>query len=127
MTSLPAAFRRVRLELAREPGHPSGDSAYGYDFMVPLDAAGRIDAELWKKNRDACRVLRFRPGFDDDELGQLVRGRGDKWFFDYEEGGEDDETGFRFDQERFVIGEYVSIREDDGKMRTFRVAAVDKV
>ena len=127
MASLPSAFRRIRLELAREPGHPVGDRAYGYDFLAPLDAGGRLDGELWNKNREACRVRRFRPGFDDDELGHLVRARGGKWFFNYEEGDDDDEAGFRFEQERFVVGEYVSIREDDGEMHTFRVAAVDPV
>jgi hypothetical protein len=127
MTSLPSAFRRIRLELAREPGHPGGDSAYGYDFLAPLDAGGRIDAKLWKENRKACSVHRFRPGYDDDQLGQLVRGRSGKWFFDYEEGDHDDEQGFRFGEEQFVVGEYVSIREDDGKMHTFRVAAVERL
>lgn len=124
MTSLPSAFRRIRLELAREPGNPAGDSAYGYDFLAPLDGEGRIDVGLWKEHRAVCRVHRFRPGGDDDQLGHLVRSRGGKWFFDYEEGEEDDEAGFRFGEERFVVGEYVSIREDDGKMHTFRVASV---
>jgi hypothetical protein len=55
MTSLPSTFRRIRLELAREPGHPSGDTAHGYDFLAPLDRDGRIEAELWKNNREACR------------------------------------------------------------------------
>lgn len=127
MTSLPSAFRRIRLELAREPGHPSGDSAHGYDFLVPLDAEGKIDAGLWKEHREACRVHRFRPGHDDDQLGLLVKGRAGKWFFDYAQGEEDDEAGFRFGEERFVVGEYVSIREDDGRMRTFRVASVGKI
>ena len=127
MTSLPSAFRRIRLELAREPGRPSGDTAHGYDFLAPLDPEGKIEAELWKNNREACRVRRFRPGYDGDELGKLIRGRGGKWFFDYEQGEEDDEAGFRFGEERFVVGEYVSIREDDGKMHTFRVVAVDRI
>jgi hypothetical protein len=29
-TSLPQQFRQIRLELAREPGHPEGDSGIGY-------------------------------------------------------------------------------------------------
>jgi hypothetical protein len=125
MTSLPPAFRRIRLELAREPGRPAGDQAHGYDFLAPLDAEGKIDPEIWKQNRAACRVRRFRPG-EQDEIGTLARGRGGQWFFDYEEGEEDDEAGFRFGEEHFVAGEYVSIREDDDKMHTFRVVLVER-
>ena len=29
-TKLPPAFRKIRLELAREKGHPAGSSGYGY-------------------------------------------------------------------------------------------------
>ena len=49
------------------------------------------------------------------------------WFFDYEQGEDDDEQGFRFGEERFVVGEYVSSRENDGKMHTFRVADIASV
>ena len=36
----------------------------------------------------------------------------------------DDEPGFKFDKHVFKPGEYVSVREHDGKMRTFRVVSV---
>jgi hypothetical protein len=49
------------------------------------------------------------------------------WAFHYDiDGDEDDEVGFRFDDEKFVIGEYVSIREDE-TMHTFRVTSVEPV
>ena len=127
MASLPPAFRRIRLELAREPEHPEGDPADGYDFIAPLDGEGRIDAALWKANRDACRVHRFRPGYDDDEIGLLVKDRRGEWIFDYWSGKDDNEKGFRFGEEHFIVGEYVSVRDGSGKMHTFRVAAVDRV
>ena len=41
------------------------------------------------------------------------------------DGQDDDEPGFKFDSHVFKPGEYVSIREHDGRMRTFKVAAVD--
>lgn len=44
---------------------------------------------------------------------------GGQWYFDYGEGEDDDEIGFRLSDERFVPGEYVSI-SSDGKMRTIR-------
>jgi hypothetical protein len=123
--SLPANFKRVRLELAREPGHPAGEHDIGYQFVVPLDAAGRVDGDLWREHKSACKVVRFRP---DEELdvGHLVR-RGGGWAFHYDiDGDEDDETGFRFADHVFRPGEYVSIREDSG-MHTFRVAAVTAI
>ncbi len=121
---LPPSFRKIRLELAREPAHPAGEATHGYDVLAPLAAAGRIDPVAWKANRAACRVRRFRRG-EEDRIGRLGRKPGGSWFFDYEEGDRDDEPGFRFGDERFVVGEYVSLREQDGKMHTFRVVSVE--
>jgi hypothetical protein len=112
---------RIRLQLAREPGHPEGEPDVGYDFVAPLGADGRIDAEMWLAHRSACKVVRFRPD-EALDIGHLVR-RGGGWAFHYDIGDEDDEAGFRFADHVFQPGEYVSIREDSG-MHTFRVAAV---
>ena len=121
----PRAFRVIQLELAREARHPAGDRSYGYRVIVPLDDNGRIDAELWKEHRDFCKVVRFRPD-EDDEVGHLVR-KGAGWAFRYDIRGEDaDEVGYRLADERFLIGEYVSIREDEG-MHTFKVVSVEHV
>ena len=60
--SLPAQFRQFRLALAREPGHPEGDAEVAYIIVAPLDSEDRIDARLWQTHRDACRVVRQRPG-----------------------------------------------------------------
>lgn len=125
MTSLPPAFHRIRLELAREPGHPAGSRRHGYVFVAPLDEQGRINTNLWKEHRDECRVVRFRPG--DEDVGHLVQRSHGNWAFHYDvRGDEDDESGYRFGDERFVLGEYVSIRED-GQMHTFRVTSVEHV
>lgn len=122
---LPRAFRVIQLELAREAKHPEGSREYGYRMVAPLDGDGRIDADLWKQHRDACKVVRFRPN-EEDEVGHLVR-KGTGWAFHYDVQGEDaDEAGYRLGDERFDIGEYVSIREDD-EMHTFRVTSVEHV
>ena len=71
-TSLPPQFRQIRLELAREPGHPEGDSDVGYIVIAPLAPDGRIDHESWKEHREACRVTRLRPD-ENDDVGHLVR------------------------------------------------------
>jgi hypothetical protein len=124
-SGLPRAFRRIRLELAREPGHPSGSSRHGYVFVAPLDAAGRIDAALWKRYRDECRVVRFRP--NDEDVGHLVHTPGGGWAFRYDvDGDEPDERGYRFGDEKFLAGEYVSIKER-GNHHTFKVSSVERV
>ncbi len=127
MKDIPEAFRHIRLLLAREKDHPIGDDDHGYDIIAPLDSAGRIDIESFKAHHELCRVRRFRPD-EDDAVGKLVHGPGGRWSFDYDPTDiTDDEAAFRFGDETFVLGEYVSIREDDGEMHTFVVAQVNEV
>ena len=123
MTTLPEGFHHLHLELAREPGHPDGDSHHGYDLVVPLTLDGHLDAAAWRADPHLCHVRRFRPN-QDDAIGQLARRPGGQWYIDYGRGSADDEPGLRFNDERFVPGEYVSIREDDGELHVFKVALV---
>lgn len=117
-------LKRIRLELARDKQHPNGSRKHGYDFAAPLNDAGELVAEEWRKERNRCRVRRFWEG-QPDEIGKLVHRRGGSWAFDYNPKTDtDDEPGFRFDRHHFVPGEYVSITEHDGVQRTFRVATV---
>lgn len=123
--NLPDNFRHIRLELARETGHPLGDTEHGYDILAPLSADGKIDGPSATEHKSACRVRRFRTG-ENDAIGLLVRGPGGQWRFDYDTStDDDDEAAFRFSDEQFVQGEYVSVREDDGKMHVFRVMQVN--
>ena len=127
MPKLPVDFRHIRLELAREQGHPGGDNDHGYDILAPLTAKGMIDGDLATKYRDKCRVRRFRPG-EKDAIGLLTRGPGGRWIIDYDDSRpDDDEAGFKFEKEYFAAGEYVSIREDDGEMHTFKVIFVQEL
>lgn len=124
-SSLPASFRHIRIELAREPGHPDGESSVAYVVVAPLDKDDRIDAGLWRAHREACRMARLRPG-QADEHGHLVHRPGGGWAFHYDSGALPDDVGFHFADERFVAGEYVSISES-GKMHTYRVASVSRL
>lgn len=129
MTTLPHTFKRIRLNLARSKEFPSGSAKHGYEFVVPLDGNGYIDAAQWKAHRDNCRVRRFWEG-EDDEIGQVVHRPGGpehgRWVFDYNpERPDDDESGYRFGAHAFRLGEYVSIRGEDGEMHTFQVASVE--
>ena len=118
-------LKRIRIELARDPEFPEGNRNCGYDFIAPLDSSGQMDAEEWRAKRSTCRVTRFWVG-EKPELGHLVRKPGGNWAFHYDVFGDedDDETGYRFGKEKFVLGEYVSINEHDDKLRTFKVVSV---
>ncbi|SHO62348.1 hypothetical protein SAMN02745172_00953 [Pseudoxanthobacter soli DSM 19599] len=123
--ALPQAFRRIRLDLAREKGHPEGSNSHTYAFVAPLDVNGHISPELWAAHREVCRAVRNRDG--EQSIGHLVRRPGGSWAFRYPADAHlDDEAGYHFGDERFLIGEYVSIHEHDG-MHTFRVIAVEPV
>lgn len=118
-------LKRVRLELARDHDFPNGSSSHGYDFIAPIDDAGHIDPEAWKVLRDRCRVKRFWQG-EADEVGHIVRKPGGSWAFHYDIHGDSghDESGYRFDAHVFKAGQYVSLKEQDGVLRTFIVKSV---
>ena len=119
------AMRTIRLELARDHDFPEGSGQRGYEFTAPLGADGHIDVEAWRANRRRCEVRRFWAG-EDDEQGHLVHTRSGAWAFRYDIEGDpdDEEAGYKFDSHAFREGEYVSIREHDGQLRTFKVASV---
>ena len=92
-------------------------------MIAPLDAQSGIDVEAWREHKEACRVVRKRPG-GDDNLGHLVHGPGGSWRFHYDVSRTtSDESGYHFGDEKFDPGEYLSIREADG-MNLYRVASV---
>lgn len=124
--ALPRTFRKIRLELAREKGHPAGGAGRGYIIVAPLGRDRRFDADAWKAHRDACRVVRFRSG-EDDDIGHLVHRPGGSWAFRYDiRGDEGEEAGYHFEDERFEVGEYVSVREADAT-HTYRVISVEPI
>lgn len=123
-------MQRIRLELARDPEFPDGSRNHGYDLIAPLDRAGHLSVQGWKADRDHCRVRRFWEG-EGEMIGHIVHkpgGKGGIWAFHYDirkpAGEIDDEPGFHFETHVFKPGEYVSLKEHDGTMRTFRVQTV---
>ena len=122
------ALRKIRLELARSRQHAEGSSLDAYEFVAPLDANDHIDLEAWREKRTLCFVHRIEGGRV-VERGVLVHRAGGAggatWAFDYEPGGNaDEEAGYRFGAHAFAPGEYVSIRDEDGDLRTYRVTVV---
>jgi hypothetical protein len=130
MTTSHATYhmRRIRLERARAKGHPEGELGEGYDLVAPLDEAGHISVEGWRHQRALCFVHRLEAG-DVVERGVLAHRAGGPgggtWQFDYDPRflGEED-SGYRFESHAFKPGEYVSIRNADGDVLTYRVTAV---
>jgi hypothetical protein len=121
-------LRKVRLELARSKGHAEGSSIDGYEFVAPLDATHHIDVEAWKRQRALCFVHRFENGIT-IERGLLVHraggAGGGTWAFEYDPGGAAaEDSGHRFAAHAFAPGEYVSVRNEDGELNTYRVASV---
>lgn len=122
---MPSSYlKTIRLNLARQPGHPVGNDLFFYRITAPLTADGHLDPEAWKKVRDRCRVFRSWGG-EEEDIGHLVHRPGGSWAFTYDiEGDEGDEAGFKLATHTFNQGDYVTIRDEDGKENTFQVVSV---
>ncbi|HVV33402.1 MAG TPA: hypothetical protein VHC73_09265 [Vitreimonas sp.] len=125
--ALPEQFRCIRLQRAREAGHPDGDRDIGYVLIAPLTRDGRLDPDLVRAYSEHCTVSRFRPDAD-VVRGRLHRRPGGSWAFhyDFSDNSEDEDAGYRLGDHRFVPGEYVTIAEDDAA-HTYRVVGVEQI
>jgi hypothetical protein len=122
-------LHRITLHLARSRQFPDGSSRHGYEIVAPLDADGRLDPAEWRSRRRSCRVRRFWAG-EPARQGRLIHrpggAGGATWLIDYNDATDaDDEAGYRLGTHRFVPGEYVSVRDEDGEMHTFRIASIE--
>ncbi len=116
----------IRLELGRVREFPEGDPRHGYEFVAPLDRNGHLDAAAWSVERQRCTVRNFRPGRA--ERKGLLRHIGRGWRFDYQpERKENDEPFFKLDRHIMAPGFYVTVAEDDGVQRPFKIVAVTPV
>ena len=77
----------------------------------------------WAVKKDRCGVRSFRPGLA--ERRGMLRHVGRGWRFDYLPGRtDDDEPFFKLDRHVIAPGLYVTITEEDGVERPFRIVAV---
>ncbi|MBY0565830.1 MAG: hypothetical protein K2P70_00845 [Hyphomonadaceae bacterium] len=114
---------RLILRLGRNPdaGYPEGADDYGYVVNAPLDQSGKLDPALWRETKALCTVRRFHP--KEAPADGWLRHRGDNWYFWYDEADEGpEEPGFKLGAHELRAGEYVTIREGDGDVLTFRIA-----
>ncbi len=120
-------LHKVTLNAARSKTFPEGSARHGYVFSAPLTEAGKIDAAAWKAHRGECIVRRFW-GDEPEQRGLLAHrpgGRGGaNWAFELGDKLDEEEAGFRFADHAFRPGEYVSLREADGELTTFKVISV---
>jgi hypothetical protein len=119
-------LRKVTLHAARSKTFLEGSLRHGYEFVAPLTPDGKIDAQAWKAHRGECFARRF---WGDDEVrGLLVHrpgGRGGaNWGFEFGEALDEEEAGFHFAEHVFREGEYVSVRDPEGELTTFKVVSV---
>ncbi|MDO8409850.1 MAG: hypothetical protein Q7S93_07295 [Phenylobacterium sp.] len=116
---------RIVMRLARNPGteFAGGDDHRGYALTAPLTADGYLDDEAYAKSRAECVVRRFAP--DEDAVDGRLAKRRDRWFFDYDsDDTEDDEPLHRLGEHRFVVGEYLTVTDEDGRPLTYKVMEV---
>src|ERR1700744_5341579 len=110
------SLSRIVMRLARNPGteFADGDDHRGYTLVAPLTADGHLDEATFRAHKADCAVRRFAPDEDPQE-GRLAK-RGERWFFDYDQGAANtaDEPVYRLGQHRFALGEYVSVTDEDG-------------
>lgn len=117
-------FHHIRLELAREPGHPHGNPGDGWDIVAALADDGRLDLGACRAEPKRCFVRRFLRDAT-VATGHLRHGVGDQWVLDLENSEVLDASGFRLGAERFALGEYVSIISADGSVHTYGVERME--
>lgn len=119
-------LKKIRLELARTPDHPAGRKDWGFVIIAPLSEEGYLDAKDWSQHVDACHVTQFE-GSAEHHHGLLrfvpaQNGGLPTWFVTFD--NETTAEGFRFETERFVPGEYVSLAVDGDTALPYTVVSV---
>ncbi len=117
-------WMRVRAELARSKEFPEGSHRHGYEFVLPLDEAGKIDRGTYRRTPELCTVHRFWEGAG-DLTGTVQHTTHDRWMFSFHLGEMEDESIPHFSEHRFREGEYLGVREIDGAEHTFRIILVE--
>jgi len=119
-----AGWSRLRLELARGHDFPEGSTRHGYVVVLPLDAGGRIDEAAYRDTPQLCTVHRFWEG-EGDDVGQVVRRGPRGWAFAYHGERADDEPVPHLSEHVFRVGQYLAVREANGKEHVLRIVAAE--
>jgi hypothetical protein len=119
------ALSRIVMRLARNPAtaFADGDDHRGYTLCAPITPEGRLDEPAFHEVEAECVVRGFTPD-EEPQLGRLAF-RGGVWSFDYDDAADAPDTvAYRLGEHRFLVGEYVSIADEDGVFLTYKVTEV---
>ena len=118
-------LQHIVLHLARSSEFPEGSLERGYEIAAPIDAASHLDPKEWRKVRTKCRVKRFSPD-EGERCGMLQHSPGGAsgvWRIDYDDQPQQyGEKGVHFETHRFAEGEYITLRDVNGHLNTFKIA-----
>ncbi len=123
---LPWSFCRIRLDLVLDKCAADQTGAIGYLLVAPLAPDGRIDIDLWREYREFCGVISLHPEAPAD-VGHLFRAAHRNWAFRYDVTRRPaKQPTFHLGTDRFVVGDYASILDDDG-LHMFQVASIEAI
>lgn len=112
-------WKKIRLELGRTNGFPSGSVSRGYLMQLPLDDYDRIDEAALALKPHRATVRRYW-STDADESGFIVPVE-NGWKMRCN-GGRD--RTLLLSRQPIRLGEQISVLEADGAVLPFRVAGI---
>lgn len=114
-------MKTIRLELARNADNPDGNPGDAYELHTSLTADGKVD--FAHTDTQLMTFARFLPGRDAVH-GQLVETDEGAWAFSYVAGDDDDERIVGLEQHALVIGNYLTVIQNDRHEHVYRVTSV---
>jgi hypothetical protein len=113
------SWKKIRLELARTKGFPTGSVSRGYLVQLPLDGDGRVDENELACTPRRASVRRYW-STEPDESGTIVHG--DNGWLMRCNGAAD--RALLLDRQPIQLGEHLSVVEPDGGILPFRIASI---
>lgn len=112
-------WKKIRLELARTSGFPSGSVSRGYLIQLPLDDDGRVDTAAIAVRPHYATVRRYW-STEPDEAGLLVPAD-DAWAMHCSGAPE---RKLMLDGQPVRVGKQLSVIDPDGAVLPFTIASV---
>ena len=114
----------VTLVLSAGPGFPAGSEGHRYELDVALDAAGHLDVAAWHADPNPWPARRFRPGAP-MRTGDVQHDAETGWSLRFDSTAECPElTEPLVSAGVLRPGEYLTLRDEDGRDYAYRVVSV---